>query len=316
MPARGHAVKIVDGPVPEHPDDALSGWLDGELDPVERAAVAAHLQACATCPGELAALAATRSLVRGLAAPEPPPGFLEHAIARTAAEPDRRERRWGGVSLVATAAAWAVILGLAQSGPSGVIDPPLDAFVADHAQASALGPFGGLVAPGGGDAAGRGDGEGGSQPPGSDVSSSLGTLAVPLLPSRGVPGVFELPRSLGRGFELVGAEVGDGVLQAVYSDGSTFVSVFEQRGQVDWGDLDGGEWIDVGGERAWRAVVQDTEVVVLERGAIVYTLVGPAPGNVAATLSRDMPAPPPPGFWDRVREAGRGLLDAFAFGGG
>ncbi|HEU5433330.1 MAG TPA: zf-HC2 domain-containing protein, partial [Thermomicrobiales bacterium] len=50
-----------------HPDlDVLSAWIDGALDPVERAAVAAHLAACSACRADRDELQATVSLLHAL----------------------------------------------------------------------------------------------------------------------------------------------------------------------------------------------------------------------------------------------------------
>jgi anti-sigma factor RsiW len=50
----------------EHPETLLSAYLDEALAPVERAAVAAHLDGCAHCRAQLADLRATSRLIGGL----------------------------------------------------------------------------------------------------------------------------------------------------------------------------------------------------------------------------------------------------------
>ena len=59
-----------------HPGDLLSAWLDGELDPAQAAAIAAHLEGCPACAAERAEVDAARAAVRGLAPVEPPAGVL------------------------------------------------------------------------------------------------------------------------------------------------------------------------------------------------------------------------------------------------
>lgn len=69
--------------------DALGAWLDGDLDPADRRAAAAHLAACAACRGELAELRATVALLRGLPQYAPHRSFRlgpEHAGAAARAE--------------------------------------------------------------------------------------------------------------------------------------------------------------------------------------------------------------------------------------
>ena len=58
-------------------DERLSAWLDGELDVAELAEVDALRHADPGWSRALDELAETRTLVRGLAVAEPPPGFLE-----------------------------------------------------------------------------------------------------------------------------------------------------------------------------------------------------------------------------------------------
>jgi len=62
--------------VGDHPGDLLSAWLDGELDPAEAAAVAAHVEACLACAAEREEVEAGRAAVRGLPSLGPPAGVL------------------------------------------------------------------------------------------------------------------------------------------------------------------------------------------------------------------------------------------------
>lgn len=59
-----------------HPGDLLSAWLDGELDPADAAAIAAHLEGCPACAAERAEVDAARGAVRGLGLVNPPAGVL------------------------------------------------------------------------------------------------------------------------------------------------------------------------------------------------------------------------------------------------
>ena len=54
-----------------HPFVDLSAYQDGALDEPRRAEVAAHLAGCSVCPGRLAQLRATASLIRRLPSPAP-----------------------------------------------------------------------------------------------------------------------------------------------------------------------------------------------------------------------------------------------------
>lgn len=55
----------------QHVRDALSAYLDGELEPAERALVQGHLDGCAACRAAAAELAATARLIAALPLPAP-----------------------------------------------------------------------------------------------------------------------------------------------------------------------------------------------------------------------------------------------------
>jgi len=99
--------------------DVLNAFLDGRLDPTERAAAADHLAGCAACRGELAELRATVALLRGLPQYAPRRSFrlgAEHAGA--AARAEGRLARWLPAlpALRAATAAVAVLLLVAVAG--------------------------------------------------------------------------------------------------------------------------------------------------------------------------------------------------------
>jgi anti-sigma factor RsiW len=103
---------------------ALAGYLYGEGDATERAAIEAHLAACVSCAAELAALGATRSALASWAPPDVELGFR----VTSSRDPDTvvRPARWWQRPLPAwaQAAAAAVIFatGLAL-GTRGVPEP-------------------------------------------------------------------------------------------------------------------------------------------------------------------------------------------------
>jgi anti-sigma factor RsiW len=118
-------------------EDVFSAYLDGELTPVERAAFEARLAADADARTELDEVSEVRTLVRALAAPVPPAGFVDDLLAAGAAdEADadaatespapvadldaHRERRRGRARVAAVAAtvAAAVALVVAVAVPS------------------------------------------------------------------------------------------------------------------------------------------------------------------------------------------------------
>ena len=78
--------------------ERLSAWLDGELTEAERAAVAAHLEACSGCRRELAQLSALDAALESLSAPVPPL-VAERVLARIGRP---RRRGWRSLALAAS----------------------------------------------------------------------------------------------------------------------------------------------------------------------------------------------------------------------
>lgn len=102
----------------KHVLDDLTAYLDGALAPGERAAVEAHLAACAGCRAERVRLARALALLAHLPpATEPSPGFEQRFQARLAAERPAPERpgwrdwlSWRWVAPALATAAVAVVL--------------------------------------------------------------------------------------------------------------------------------------------------------------------------------------------------------------
>jgi anti-sigma factor RsiW len=67
--------------VSEPTDDVLSAYLDDELAPDERDRLSARLDADPVLHAQLDEVAEVRSLVRSLAAPVPPAGFVDELLA-------------------------------------------------------------------------------------------------------------------------------------------------------------------------------------------------------------------------------------------
>lgn len=62
----------------------LSGWMDDDLEPDERRAVARHLITCSTCQERLRAYGGIRRMLRTLPRPEPPKSVSRTFHARLA----------------------------------------------------------------------------------------------------------------------------------------------------------------------------------------------------------------------------------------
>ena len=120
-----------------HPVGSLTAYLDGALDPAERAEIDSHLAACASCRSERDRLAAAVALLARLPPPpSPAPGFEQRFYARLAAQKaEARERRgfldrvawrWFAPGLAGVAATVGVLL------YTGAQHRKDEAFVAEH----------------------------------------------------------------------------------------------------------------------------------------------------------------------------------------
>jgi negative regulator of sigma E activity len=93
-------------------------------------------------------------------------------------------------------------------------------------------------------------------------------------------------------------------VQVSYSDGVSTASVFEQRGRLDTGDLDGWDRTRVAGEDAWVQGAFPRRVVWSGDGT-VYTVVADCPGATLDDVVRAFPhGDPGPGLGTRL---GHGL---------
>jgi sigma-E factor negative regulatory protein RseB len=104
-----------------------------------------------------------------------------------------------------------------------------------------------------------------------------------------VPSGYQAPRDLGRGYRLLGQyRQPDGTLQLYYSDGLFTLSLFEQRGAIDWSALPpgtAGKWqgIDL---RSYAA--STTGAVVWGSHGLVITCVSDAPPDQATLAVHDV----------------------------
>lgn len=81
----------------------MTAWLDGELEPARRDAVARHLAACVVCRTEMAALQADRQVLASSRTPEPSPFLLTRVMAEV--RRTRPARVWLPVPVLRIAAA-------------------------------------------------------------------------------------------------------------------------------------------------------------------------------------------------------------------
>lgn len=145
--------------------------------------------------------------------------------------------------------------------------------------------------------------------PAASVDQSPDTV-----PGRDPSAPFRAPDELDAGYRLVGAyRQADDTVHLLYSDGVYDLSVFEQRGRLDAGELpDGRRPVELaGGRDGWRVAWPGGEVVVWQAGGAVFTAVGEAPFPDVLTAARSMPRAGDPSLVEKLRRVCRSLLDLF-----
>lgn len=261
-----------------HLEDRLSALLDGELGPADEAGARRHLAGCAACRRELDGIAAARDAVRALPAVAPPPGFIDALVV---VRPLPWWRHPALATVAAAAAAWLVVLAIG-AGTDRRTAPPVATFLAGHEQAV--------------------------------TAATVATLTTGQ--GTGVPEPWAGHEFLRPGWPLVAALRRGDAVQLVYSDGRSDVSVFEQRGDLDWSELPpGGRTVDVGDRRVWSSTDGARRMAVFEEDGMVVTVVATGPPDAALAAVEWVPDPGRGSWLDRARRAAQGLVDTFSFGG-
>ncbi len=130
-----------------------------------------------------------------------------------------------------------------------------------------------------------------------DVGAPVGAITAPKGVHSGtakkltsVPDGYHAPQSVD-GYELITrSRHPDGVL-LFYSDGLFTASVFEQKGDLDWGALpSGGSAASVADTRSRQYREPSGDVLIWQRGGVVYTCVSDAPSDVVANMVDDLAA--------------------------
>lgn len=304
--------------VEEHPGDALSALVDGELGTDEAATVRAHVEECRTCAEELHGVRASRLALRTLPGVDPPPAAMAALIdavrsgAGDGPQPTAapvipfgaRRRRVGPAAASVAASAAVLVLGASALAPQGR-PPRVAAAVDSHASSVEAMVVGGLVSADNGDQRLR---------PSEPVTP---TTAAPRDASS-LPAPYAAPEVLDGGYRLVGAFAHpsnrDG-LQLVYASDRYALSVFETPGQLDLGALPaGGRRVDVGGAEGWRWETPEVagRVVAYEQDGLVVIVVGDEPGPAVLDAARSLPPPRPTSLAQRVRQIGVDVLEALS----
>jgi len=253
----------------------LSAYLDDELNAAERSRVDAAILGDPKLRAELDGLAVARDLVRDLPLLELPERLSEQLTARTPLGPVVRPRRRARTRAFALSALASVAFWgmVATSGGVTAVTPDLAGVVGAHALAVA-------------------------KPVAAEADPSI---------------MFTAPGSVDR-FELVYAGRRGKLAHAMYTDGSTEISVFEQPGRIDWSKVPNvGERFDLADSDGWTGQVEGQEVMLIERGGMVYTLVASAPAELAE-MSAVMPGDNE-NWFDQLRRASYRTVRFFGLSG-
>ena len=129
-------------------------------------------------------------------------------------------------------------------------------------------------------------------------------------PISAVPAPFSAPPVLRHRYQRVGLYEEDGVVQAIYNDGLYDLSVFQQRGRLNRGDVPtSGQPLSVGGRRAWSYGWPGGHVLLWHAAGTVYAIVSDAPLEHLVLAADSLPArSTSPSLVDRLRRAARSLV--------
>ena len=115
------------------------------------------------------------------------------------------------------------------------------------------------------------------------------TRAAEPTPVGSMPSGYPAPRTLGHGYRLLGRyRLPDGTIQLYYGDGLFTLSLFEQKGTIDWGEVPPGQSEHIGGVDARLIATPTTSAVVWEARGIVTTCVSDAPSDQVLAAVRDL----------------------------
>jgi hypothetical protein len=291
--------------VTAHLGEAITGYLDGELDPAGREQADAHLAGCAECRAELDGLHHVRTLLREAPPVAPPEGFIERVVR------ERRRRRFVPAIAAVTglAAVWLLVMGVVAAGPPR-IEPPVADIAAAHAGFGA------------GQVLDRSDAGGNEEDDGDTADDDLQADDITFEPADDdeIPAEFRTPQDLASAEyeEAFRATNRPGWL-VVYDDDRAMVVIYQELGEYVVGGLPGGgEQFEVDGSRAWsHPGVDGRNAVVVQRGWMVYTLVGEAEIDRLVELAAELPErdePETPPLGDRLGDAIDRFLDGFSLG--
>ena len=286
--------------------ELIDAMLDGELSSADEQRVRDWLATDPQGGAELESHERVRSMVRSLSPVEPPPGFFERLEQSglpeaTGHRPARRHRRrprravLGGALGAAAAVAAALVLVLGITPAADRILPPVQAFADRHSEVS---------------------GPASAHPHDTDGFRQLPEAEVDAV---GAP--YVVPASLGP-YSRRSAYERAGTVHLLYSTGSRSVSVFEQRGALDWDGLGAaGQRQSLASVGAWTTRAGNFGALVMEMNGLVITVISPetATGTETETemvsVATLIPAPLEPSMMDRLNRKCSSVVRSLTGGG-
>jgi hypothetical protein len=116
-------------------------------------------------------------------------------------------------------------------------------------------------------------------------------------------------------FDRASAFATDDVVHVMYHHGANWLSVYEQPGAVDWGNMPGnGHPMTVKDEQAWETTVGHQAVLVIDHGGMVLTVVSAAPADEMMRAATSLPPTPEPAMSTRVQRGANNLVRSFGLG--
>ena len=147
-------------------------------------------------------------------------------------------------------------------------------------------------------------------PPAPSPPRSSDDHAAEAVAASEISAPFTAPDRLADGYQRIGVYREDGVVQVLYSDGLYDLSVFEQRGRLDRGDVPAsGRRIGIGQRRGWAYTWAGGHVLLWSAGRTVFTMVGDAPLDQLVQAAGSLPAGGTSlSLGDRLRRVARALV--------
>ncbi|MBV8981168.1 MAG: hypothetical protein JO086_09735 [Acidimicrobiia bacterium] len=132
---------------------------------------------------------------------------------------------------------------------------------------------------------------------------------------RSLPGSEREPAQLAAGYRRLGVYSQGDVVQMVYSDGLYDLSLFQQDGGLDPGDLPSPrQTVRMEGHAAWTYSWPGGEAITWTAGHTVYTLMGDVPPDELRTVAGSVTVHRSTSVAHRLRQACRVLVESFRGG--